>query len=1031
MKPPLTVWTACALGGKTRRCIRTCLQDLEQTCIVLPSELQAQMARAILMAEGVSLDRAQRAARPLPVVALEVARAAQDIHLAPVPLRRWFLRLAIRAVAQPDSLLERTLQREGVLTILSAWAREMAREGVLPDDLEQLAPHSPEPEKIADLARLWRQYRRLLATQGWHEEEDVYLLAAQALREGLSDAPLPRRLLLDGFARFSRRETEFLQALAQAGREIVVTLCWEAGQESRFESTGATLQWLQHYFALQHQPLPHEPDEAVAPSIQHIAQWLFCPPSPAAPLHASPPAVEIWEAPHFLAEGEMVAREIVRLHREGMAWGEMAVLCRDLDSLLPNLEGILAQFNIPTQSFEARMLSDHPLTRAIINLLQLAESNYPRESVLQWLKSGYLPLDALEADHLRRLAVRRAVRSGADGWMRLANECERQENRAGRLLRMTIERTQALAQAQTPRGWLNTLREALSAMDFGGEGSAADAGDAEVLEQVMEVAHQVTTLLEDDPTGTPSEWARTVQQAWAVTPQHRQPSLSNAVWLLEAARSRPLRPRVVFIMGMQEGRFPRRVMEDPLLHDDDRRWLNEQAGCHLPLTADAAALERLAFYQAATCASQRVIFTYSRTEGDHDVQPSFYLRSLREVFPPNGIRQRSVRLSDIAAPLSHTVDERDTERTLVDSLFDLNPHTRQVMDESERLQTARLLHRWLTEQPERCQQWWRWRYLPDFPRLGAPPALAHRAYSATELEELRRCPFRHFVRWELKLRGERTHYAAGQGRWLHAVLCRRSRSPEQPLENLLSEVAQQHPVDRPLGEQHLLLQQLEEMVRSVLEREERVYSSFGLQTLWTEVSFGPAHDGEETSADAFPPLRLTLPNGKRMQVCGAIDRVDVCPQTGAAVLVDYKRDLDSKWWQNIQNGEDLQSVLYVAALRQVWKLSPAAVALDAALSAKRYRLLFIDAAAPEVLKRLGRQPHEDDGVVQRVSAERWKKIERQTAQGIQQLLQGLESGDITPIPGEHCSLCEYGSICRTVRIADTPFHDGEAYPNTL
>lgn len=1031
MKPPLVVWTAPALGGKTRRCLQMCLQESEQVCLILPSELQAQMARAILLAKGMPNPQASRAVRAFHAFALEVAQHAGEIRFVPAHLRRWLLQQAVRA-AEP---LEQAFQREGMLTLLSSWVRELARETISPEILQSLVSYSKEPEKITALAKAWQNYRRLLDGQGWHEEEDVYLLASQALRGPTFDGRLPRRVLLDGFSRFSRAEVEFLRALAEAGCEVTVTLSWEAQRPTLFESTSTTLHWLEQHFQVQHVPLSATPNESVSPAIAHIAGCLFGSSSSATVAQQAPPAVEIWEAPHLLGEVEMIAREVVRLHRGGMAWGEIAVLCRDISSILPTVESIFEQFDIPTQSFETRVLSEHPAVRTLIDLMRLNADDYPRDGVVRWLKSGYLPVPLLEADRLRLLAVRRGVRGGASDWLRLADEMEREGSAVASLLKSLIECTQNMSQAGTPQQWLGELQRGLSRMGFGMLPACTHLDIQELLSLAMEVAQQVVSLLAHEEGGTPVTWTEAVMQAWAATPQRQNQSLCNAVWLLEATRSRPLAPRVAFVMGMQEGLFPRRANEDAFLRDEERRWLNAHHSVHLQTTADASAIERLAFYQSATCARQRVIFTYSRTESDRDVQSSFYLHSLREVFPVGGIVQRALRLSDITVPLSDALDERDVERTLTDTLFDRNPHTRRPLNEQERKQIAETVKEWLERRPERCRQWWRWRYLPDFPRLRtAVPQIGARAYSATELEELQRCPFRHLMRYEMKLRPERIHYAAGQGRWLHAILHRRQRQPEKPLEEILQDVVHQHPVDRSLGERQLLMQQVEDMARSVIEREETIYREFGLQTLLTEAVFGPAVDEEEEAPeDAKPPLHVALPDGRRMLICGRIDRVDVCPQGSAAVLVDYKRDLSNRWWQSVQAGDDLQTVLYTAALRQVWKLTPAAVALDSALEGKRYRLLFTDDLDKELLHRLNRQPQEDYGSVQRVNGERWKAIERATVNKIHNLLHRLLAGNISPTPGDHCSICEYRGVCRVVIEQGTglPVHDGEPYPADL
>ncbi|GBC94581.1 hypothetical protein HRbin16_00365 [bacterium HR16] len=105
--------------------------------LILPSDLQAQMARAILLAEGMAPQAADRVVRSFHAFATDVASAVKEVRLVPAHLRRWLLQQAVQAVAQPGTLMERVLRREGILTLLSTWVREMTREGVSPESLEQ------------------------------------------------------------------------------------------------------------------------------------------------------------------------------------------------------------------------------------------------------------------------------------------------------------------------------------------------------------------------------------------------------------------------------------------------------------------------------------------------------------------------------------------------------------------------------------------------------------------------------------------------------------------------------------------------------------------------------------------------------------------------------------------------------------------------------------------------------------------------------------------------------------------------------
>lgn len=1018
MKPRLKVWVAPTREENTLRCVRTLLREGDKALWLLPSEIQAQMARALLMAEGVPENRARKTVGSFQEFALDIARHSASFSPVPPYWRGWLLRVAARQLA--PSLCD----REGMLQLLSAWAREVTKERITAHQLQQMASSSPEPEKVATLAQLLEEYQRLLEARDWSEEEEVYAAAAQALATG-APSDLPRTILLDGFAHFSRAETDYLHALALRGVLVVVVLAWQEGRKTLFEQTEQTLQWLGQCFEVVLEPLQEPISEGKPAAISLLANRLFSEPTEVLECDTTESAVEIWEAPNQLSEVELIAREIVRAHRRGIAWGEIAVFCRNLSGVLPALVAVFERFNIPYQHFVPQPLGAHPMIQTLVVLLRMAEQDYPRDSMIRCLKSGYIPVDLLEADTIRRLAVRAGVRSGASSWERIARKAEEEGLTSGALVKTIIEQTRAIQQAATPRQWLQQIQEAVQAIGFG---VSYPQGD-EPLSRAMEVARQAVGLLRGEE-GDASVWLEVLAQAWDAVALPQQSTLRNAVWLLEATGDYPLRPRLAFVMGMQEGRFPRRIMEDPLLRDVERQWLNHYAGARFLLSRHHTALERLAFYHTVTCARQRVILTYSRTEGEHDVLPSFYLQAVREVLPPSAINQRSIRLSDVTVSLEEALGEEEIERTLVDALFDTNPHTRRPLTSEQRQRLAETICQWLHEKPQRCQQWWRWRYLPPFPRLNRHrPSLSLRTFSASELEQLQQCPFRHFMRWEMKLHEESIHYAAGQGRWLHAILHRRLQQPEQPLAEIARQVAQQHPLDRPLGEQRLLLQQVEEIAQSVIQREEQIYSAFGLQIFKTEMTFGPAPDAEEQILDlSAPPLHLTLPNRDRVAICGRIDRVDVCPNTGMAVLLDYKRNLPRNWWEQVQTGEDIQTVLYVAALRQVWKLTPVAVALDDALEAKRYRLLFLDSAPADVIKRLGRQSQEDYSVVQQVQGERWRSIERKVAQRVHQLLQRLQSGDIRPAPGEHCTLCEYAGVCRTISAGGVPFHDGEPYP---
>src|SRR5205814_10567255 len=77
------------------------------------------------------------------------------------------------------------------------------------------------------------------------------------------------------------------------------------------------------------------------------------------------------------------------------------------------------------------------------------------------------------------------------------------------------------------------------------------------------------------------------------------------VAVLDLLRARTRRFEIVFLLGLEEGRLPRRGHESPFLADDARRELDERSRARLS-RPDQVARDRYLFYTACTRATRRV-----------------------------------------------------------------------------------------------------------------------------------------------------------------------------------------------------------------------------------------------------------------------------------------------------------------------------------------------------------------------------------------------------------------------------------------
>jgi len=255
---------------------------------------------------------------------------------------------------------------------------------------------------------------------------------------------------------------------------------------------------------------------------------------------------------------------------------------------------------------------------------------------------------------------------------------------------------------------------------------------------------------------------------------------------IDEARARSF--DVVFLPGLAEGLFPRKVMEDPLLLDTHR----EPVSTPLVLQADRVKKERMLLHRAVAVSSERLIFSYPRVDVTQSRPrvPSLYalellraalgrLPELRD-FEKQAAAGAQARL-DWPAP-------RDHKAAIDDAEYDLVSLDRAIKNKSE---DKRGSVRYLVEvnaalgRSLRARAWrWKskWSYadgLVDPGELARPALDAHgltkRGYSASALQQFAVCPYRFLLHAIHQLRPREASVALEQmdpltrGALFHAV----------------------------------------------------------------------------------------------------------------------------------------------------------------------------------------------------------------------------------------------------------------------
>lgn len=514
----------------------------------------------------------------------------------------------------------------------------------------------------------------------------------------------------------------------------------------------------------------------------------------------------------------------------------------------------------------------------------------------------------------------------------------------------------------------------------------------------------------------------------------------RGVNLLSISAARGLRFPLVIVPGLDEGRFPARLRQDPLLLDIERERISS-AG-KVPLKSRRAEEEKLLFDMAARSATRRLVLMTSRLDeaSDRERIPSrFFLQAagtlsgqdlaLRDLAQGSIPGFRSVSLENPSPGQDEVaVDEgeirlrlitadRHSSHAALESLAAIQP---QLLKGPIAYDRARWMRR-LTEFDGcfRDAQIINWIAATAGPCAGP--------VSASRLEDYARCPYRFYLKRVVRLEQWQEQESARQmdplerGQTIHSVLENFFRNipagtfASCSLEDLWM-ILQQQAFEaleeaRPAGIADLLWdierEQLLGMLHSWLKFE-KARAREGYSPAYYERIFGDFGDEQKGA-----PLRIAA-GRDTIDLRGRIDRIDLTRDGQGARVIDYKTGaLPDSMQKNkatpLMSGERMQIAIYAQAV-----LSE-----------------FTDVETIEG-EYLHLQPR--DGVVVSCSFDdaRLRQAIRSLPGTLQVIGEGITNGIFfdraqgSVRPFGHCEYCEYLPICGKDRVRRQERKAGDA-----
>ena len=870
--------------------------------------------------------------------------------------------LVLRKVSQEKKkelkILGEKMKKQGYISQMKSMVSELKQYEVTKEDMDLMLDYAKnKPElyyKLKDISVLYQGFFDYLEGNFITQEEVLEVLGRVAGKSGKLAGSV---MVLDGYTGFTPIQLQILERILPLCETMYVTVTMDDRLDPYRPGSP------HHLFHLSRETVSKLCKLAGAAGSQIEETWVkengrFSDNKPMAFLERNlfrfrkevyteeQQAVHIRESRNPAREMEETALMIRRLMREeGYRCRDFAVITGDMETYADHAARAFDKFDIPCFIDRKKSVFMNPFVEFLRSAVDMLLENYSYESVFRLLRCGLLDLPCRDMDWLENYVLGmgiRGFRKWQEEWvLHYRGEKPEEVPEIDRIRQQLMDTLAPFTeQMKTRKG---TVRERVLAfyefitacgiqekLDRSGKAFAKEnAMDRakeyeQIYPMVMDLFDKMTEVLGEEKVSL-REFKELLEAGLSEVKIGIIPPSSDQVLVGDMERTRLKDIRVLFFVGVNDGKIPREDAAGKILSDLNREDLKASSVALAPTYRENLYTQRFYLYLNMTKPSDKLYLSYSRADdGGEPMTQSFLIGAVRKLFPALVLER----------PSEDAVWEVENPKS---ALAYLAWGFKEILEREPSLLWKELFS-WYQKQDA-------WKQTMENMVEGAfrinpedeiGRSVARALYgttlenSATRLELFAQCACAHFMAYGLELK-ERARYEFSpmdMGNVLHSGL-----------ESFAKKMHQ-----RGLSWTALDEVQMDEMAEDCVEEVVSYYGNTVLKssarneymvsrvkrmmkrTIWAltkqmeQGAFTPSRfEVSFAMADSLESINIALSKEEKMKLLGRIDRVDTCEEEDKVLVkvIDYKSGNTSFDLLALYHGLQLQLVLYMNAAMEL------------------------------------------------------------------------------------------------------------------
>ncbi len=860
--------------------------------------------------------------------------------------------------SQKDKLTFLGKSKENI-DLIGTTITELKKHKITKEDIEKTINKTQDKYlkiKLQDIYTLYESFNNEIQNKYIDEDDILTILEKKLEQTDMFDNSV---IYIDEFVGFTKQEYELLQKLLKKAKQINIVICTDDLKPNNkmetdiFYENKQTVNKLLDIAKKENikieEPIHLEKNYRFKNiELSHLEKNIYETKYKQYKLPIE--QIELFLAKNQFSEIENVANKIVKLTKEqNYKYSDISVITKNISTYQKLTKAIFAKYNIPIFIDEKKDLNQNILVKYIISLLEIFSKNWSYTAMFNYLKSGLSDIEKEDIFLLENYCIAYGIKANKwykEEWKHAKNdeELEKVEALRKRIVEPLMKLKNSLNKIKSCKEISEAIYNFLIKNDIDKKlnkkiKKLEEIGEIEIANEyktswntVIQVLDELVLVLKDTKISF-EEYMKTLKIGLQNSGLGKIPATCDEVIMGDIDRSRTHKVKAVFIIGLNDGVFPSINKEEGFLNDNDRKLLKEKGLELAKGTQEKLYEDNFNIYKAFSIAEEKLYLSYSASDSaSKALRPSILISKIKKILV--NLKENS----DIINIQEEITTKQATFERLLEKLSkyqaeEINPIWFEIYnyynrDEQWNIKLKKALQGLeYTNQPIKLSK-------NNIEKLYGNTLKT----SISKLEQYKKCAFSFYLKYGLQLQPKENFkiQSLQTGNFMHEVI-------DQFFDQILQ---------REINLREISQDEIEGIIQSIINEKltlnnNYIFTSipkykilsirlkqviiksikYIIQTI-TDSEFEIFGNEVEFKKNAkYPPIVIQLEEGKKVEITGKIDRIDITKQRDGNYLriIDYKSSAKDINLNEVIAGLQIQLLTYLDAVNKLEETIPAGV----------------------------------------------------------------------------------------------------------